>query len=126
MLSRYPSGALLFDCSYGSTILGSAMSEVSLFLPRAQVYGLSGMDVSFSGDTDFDSKAMYGLDPYAMSGQQHLHPSFFAVDLERNYFGVRAAADTPMAVEVMPGVNTTTKSQPMVLFRSSNATVKPD
>ncbi len=58
-MSRSDSGAMMFDCSYGSTILGSAMSELSLFLPRDQIYGLTGMNVSFTADTNFASKAMY-------------------------------------------------------------------
>ncbi len=63
-LSRWSSagGATLFDSSYGSTILGESMSEITLFLLRPQVYGLAGMDLSFTADTGRDSKAMYRLE----------------------------------------------------------------
>ena len=40
------------------------------------------------------------------------------MDGERNFFGVMLDSSTPAAVEVYPGVNGTTESKPLVVFRS--------
>ncbi len=57
------------------------------------------------------------FDPYAMPGQQHLHPSFLAMDEDRNFFGVAFESEAPLELEVQPGVNTTAISQPVIVAR---------
>jgi len=73
--------------------------------------------LSFTGRTDFASKTLYQLDPWVKEGQQHNHPYFLAMDLNRNFFGLLFESERPLAVEVQPGVNGTVRREPMLIFR---------
>jgi len=117
---------LLFDSSFGATILGDSMSEISLYLPRNQVYGPAvntnedDISLSFYGNNDFASKSLYTLDPWTREGRQHAHPYFMAMDLERNFFGVMLESNGLVTVEVQPGVNGTRRKEPMLVFRHAH------
>jgi lysosomal alpha-glucosidase len=116
-----PSGADLFDLSYGSVILGETLSEITMLLPTKYVYGLGGHDFSFGVQeaAQFKSKTLYNMEHVAKEGGQNSLPVFVAMDSERNYFGVHLETDRPLTIEVLPGINVTKREfKPLVAFRS--------
>ncbi len=108
----------LFDSSYASIILSQTMSEISMLLPKTQLVGLNGHPVSFSDVANYSSTSIYTMDPTVQSSQQHSHPIFMATDEARKFFGVYVRADSPLAIETLPGVTETSRQKPLLVFRS--------
>ena len=115
------SGALLFDMSYGSVVLGDTLSELTMLLPKKYVYGLGGHAFSFGEriGSAFVRKTMYDMEHITMEGRQSAVPVFMAMDSERNFFGVHVESERPLTIQVLPGIKTTAEEfEPLVVLRS--------
>ncbi len=101
-VTRSEGGAELFDLSYGSVILGEALSEVTMLLPWRYVYGLGGHAFSFGHRVHsyFEGRTLYNLGQVTREGSQYALPTFVAMDSERNFFGVHVESPTPVTVQV--------------------------
>ena len=116
-----PSGARLFDMSYGSVVLGDSLSELTMLLPKKYVYGLGGHAFSFGEriGSAFVRKTMYDMEHITMEGRQSAVPVFMAMDSERNFFGVHVESERPLTIQVLPGIKTTAEEfEPLVALRS--------
>lgn len=101
----------LLDLSYGPIILGETYSELSLLLPFPLVYGLGSHPFSFEGQNVFQTQTLYNTERMIY----HSHPFFMGLDGNRNFYGVYVESETPLTIEVLPGLN---NLSPLIVFHS--------
>ncbi|XP_059079959.1 lysosomal alpha-glucosidase-like isoform X1 [Tigriopus californicus] len=102
---------VLLDLSYGPVILGATYSELSLLIASSLVYGLGGHEFSFEGQHVFQTQTLYNTEKMIY----HSHPFFMGLDGNRNFFGVYVESETPLTIEVLPGLD---NLRPLIVFHS--------